>query len=61
MQEVFFENSAGIGEHGNIIDEMHHQVKKLEQAEGRLKVLISYFANVPQPTPVAEEETTNDS
>ena len=47
--QTYFENSVGIGEHGDIVEEMHLQVEKLESAEGRLKVLISYFANLNPP------------
>ena len=52
--QVYFENSVGVGEHGNVIEEMDILVGKLEEAEGKLKTIISYFANI-QPQPETEE------
>jgi hypothetical protein len=52
--QVYFENSVGVGEHGNVIEEMDILVGKLEEAEGKLKTIISYFANIQ---PQAEENT----
>ena len=54
--QVYFENSVGVGEHGNVIEEMDILVGKLEEAEGKLKTIISYFANIqPQQEPEKTE------
>ena len=47
--QVYFENGVGVGEHHNIVDSMDDLVTKLADAEGKLKTIISYFANIPQP------------
>ena len=47
--QVFFENGVGVGEHHNIVDSMDVLVTKLADAEGKLKTIISYFANISQP------------
>jgi hypothetical protein len=52
--QVYFESSAGVGEHENIIDSMDELVSQLEAAEGKLKVTISYFANISQPVAAPE-------
>jgi hypothetical protein len=41
--EVYMENSAGIGEHPQIIEEIDNLVKKVDEAEGLLKTLGSIF------------------
>lgn len=53
--EVYMENSAGIGEHPQIIDEIDVLVRKVDEAEGLLKTLGSIFK--VQENPV--EEQTN--
>jgi len=52
--QVYFENSVGVGEHVNVVEKMDIMVGKLEEAEGKLKTIISYFANI-QPQPETEE------
>jgi hypothetical protein len=49
--QVYFENGVGVGEHGDVVDEMDRLVGNLEHAEGKLKTVISYFANIQQPAP----------
>jgi len=39
-----------VGEHGNLVEEMDILVGKLEEAEGKLKTIISYFANIKPQT-----------
>lgn len=41
--EVYMENSAGIGEHPQIIEEIDKLVKQVDEAEGLLKTLDSIF------------------
>ena len=41
--EVYMENSAGIGEHPQIINEIDVLVRKVDEAEGLLKTLGSIF------------------
>lgn len=41
--EVYMENSAGIGEHPQIIEEIDKLVKQVDEAEGLLKTLGSIF------------------
>ena len=54
--EVYFESGVGVGEHPNIIDSMDDLVIKLTDAEGKLKTIISYFANIqPQEEPEKTE------
>lgn len=53
--EVYMENSAGIGEHPQIIEEIDKLVKQVDEAEGLLKTLGSIFK--VQENPV--EEQTN--
>jgi hypothetical protein len=54
--QVYFENSVGVGEHSDLVEEMDILVEKLENADGKLKTTISYFANIqPQPQPETEE------
>lgn len=48
--QTYFENSVGVGEHGNLVEEMDILVGKLEEAEGKLKTIISYFANIKPQT-----------
>tara|TARA_R110000824_G_scaffold272747_2_gene461291 strand:- start:1120 stop:1341 length:222 start_codon:yes stop_codon:yes gene_type:complete len=38
--EVYFTNAVGIGEHPNIILEMHKQIERLSTAEGSLETLV---------------------
>jgi hypothetical protein len=52
--QVYFENSVGVGEHSDLVEEMDILVEKLENADGKLKTTISYFANI-QPQPETEE------
>ena len=60
--QVYFENAVGVGEHGDIIEEMDVLVDQLEAAEGKLKTTISYFANIqPQTAPPSDETIENDS
>jgi len=60
--QVYFEHSVGVGEHGNIIDEMDRLVTILSDSEGKLKTTISYFANLsaPEGPPVPEVAATDD-
>lgn len=51
--EVYMENSAGIGEHPQIIDEIDTLVRKVDEAEGLLKTLGSIFKVEDQTTPEA--------
>ena len=54
--QVYFENSVGVGEHSDLVEEMDILVEKLENADGKLKTTISYFANIQtQPQPETEE------
>lgn len=55
--EVYMENSAGIGEHPQIIEEIDKLVKQVDEAEGLLKTLGSIFK--VQENPV--EEQTNST
>ena len=57
--QVYFEKGVGVGDHPDLVHDMDKLVRKLEHAEGRLKVVISYFANVAPPVPA--EETSDDS
>lgn len=41
--EVYMSNSAGIGEHPQIIDEIDNLVRKVDEAEGLLKTLDTIF------------------
>jgi hypothetical protein len=38
-----------------VVDEMDRLVGNLEHAEGKLKTVISYFANIQQPAPAPTE------
>ena len=44
--EVYFNNSAGIGEHPQVVEEMSKMVEKLENAQGCLEVLNGPHLNV---------------
>lgn len=59
--QVYFENGAGVGDHGDTIGSMDELVTQLNEAETKLKTIIAYFANVPQPqpAPVATEEASS--
>lgn len=65
--QTYFENSVGVGEHGDLIAEMDEQVCHLAMAEDKLKTVIQYFANIQQqPVPQTAEtpepvETTDAS
>ena len=41
--EVYFNNSAGVGEHPDIIEAMDQQVDKLAQAQDKLEALEKEF------------------
>jgi len=59
--QVYFENGVGVGEHGDVVDEMDRLVGDLEHAEGKLKTVISYFANIQQPAPAPAEAPTEEA
>ena len=59
--QVYFENGVGVGEHGDVVDEMDRLVGNLEHAEGKLKTVISYFANIQQPAPAPTEEPPEEA
>lgn len=46
--DVYFNNSVGIGEHPQIIDEMDNLVRQIADAEGCLDVLNSNFTEEPE-------------
>lgn len=46
--DVYFNNSVGIGEHPQIIDEMDNLVHQIADAEGCLDVLNSNFTEEPE-------------
>tara|TARA_B100000768_G_C11258729_1_gene367709 strand:+ start:751 stop:1020 length:270 start_codon:yes stop_codon:yes gene_type:complete len=59
--QVYFEHSVGVGEHGNIVDEMDRLITILTDAEGKLKTTISYFANITAPEgPLTPEVSKSD-
>ena len=41
--EVYFNNSAGIGEHPDVIEAMDQQIDKLAQAQDKLNALENEF------------------
>jgi len=54
--QIYFENSVGVGEHGDIIAEMDEQACRLAMAEDKLRTVIQYFANIQQqPVPQTAE------
>jgi hypothetical protein len=40
---VYFENSVGIGEHPQIIDEMDKLIRKVDEADGLIETLNTLF------------------
>jgi len=40
---IYFENSVGIGDHPNHLEEMDHLVEKMATADEKLKILESIF------------------
>jgi len=54
--QTYFENSVGVGEHSDLIEAMDEQLCRLAMAEGKLKTVIQYFANIQQqPVPQTVE------
>lgn len=43
---IYFNNSVGIGEHPQIVDEMAKQLEKVENADGKLDTLAHYFGEL---------------
>ncbi|NDB27942.1 hypothetical protein EB151_00115 [archaeon] len=50
---VFFSNSSGVAEHSDFVGTMDKWLTQLSDSEGKLKSLVSHFANQPQPTATA--------
>lgn len=41
--EVYLANSAGIGEHSDIIEAIEHEVKQIAEYEDMLEIMVKYF------------------
>ena len=41
--EVYLKNSAGIGEHPDVIDAIHSQISKISEAEDNINTLKKHF------------------
>lgn len=57
--EVYNNNSAGIGEHPQIIDEMDKLVRKVADMNGYLEALDAIFVNSDSGTTVGETGSVN--
>lgn len=57
--EVYNNNSAGIGEHPQIIDEMDKLVRKVSDMNGYLEALDAIFVNSDNGTTVGETGSVN--
>lgn len=57
--EVYNNNSAGIGEHPQIIDEMDKLVRKVADMNGYLEALDAIFVNSDNGTTVGETGSVN--
>jgi len=55
--EVYFNNSVGVGEHPQVLDEMDKQIQRVADAHGKIEALNHFVVlDDPKSNPEGEEE-----